>query len=111
MARRLTSNQEEVLHTVATGTVSGRLFASVPSLEKRGLIVGKVEKTWCPPQFGMGGGYRELKVYRLTPEGLETYKKLRAKWYEAEKARVDKEYEADLRRAQGKTQKGPDDDT
>jgi len=111
---RLTSSQAEALQACVDGRLGGRLLAStVPSLIKRGLMAMNVEKK---PDLYRGGDRRpfqndprvplptyKVATYRLTQEGYEAYVKMRTKRYEAEKERVDKKYESDLRSAEWKT--------
>lgn len=103
---KLTANQQETLHEVATGNPSGMLLKPVPSLIKRGLVVAVQEKRSAFPRaFGIVSTPRQetVTVYRLTEAGFAEYEALREKWYRAELARVEEKRRQDITTAAGRT--------
>lgn len=102
---KLTLNQQETLHEVATGNPSGMLLKPIPSLIKRGLVVAVQAKRSAPRAFGIVSTPRQetVTVYRLTPAGLEAYTALREKQRVAGLARVEEKCRQDLLSAAGRT--------
>lgn len=98
----LTSNQQETLHAIVTGTPSGMILKPVDSLVKRGLVV--VEHVPNPTPIRPGFGYHPtvLTRYRLTLLGLETYQTLRTKWHKDRLKSLEEEFNRDLAWARGK---------
>ena len=112
---RLTSNQATALDQVATkSTVATYLLdRTIPSLIARGFIPRETTKVE-PQPLHYHTGFREGMVtggypgggkvtYYLTETGRDEYIKMRTKWYESQREKLDKEYERDIAIAKRKT--------
>ena len=95
----LTMNQQETLHAIVKGTVSGMLLKPIPKLVEKGLVV--VEQVPNRMPFTRGFAYQPTTItrYRLTPEGVDTYITLRVKWRESALKTLQDEFGRDTQAA------------
>jgi hypothetical protein len=109
---KLTMNQVEALYAVVDGRVQGRILdRTIPSLIKRKFIVLTRETGPVPagPRvFSHAHGHMQgtviktYPVYKLTLTGYNEYTRLRKKHHQAKIDKLNKAFELDLMKAEGR---------